>query len=158
MGASQLFPYSVQPLADRTAEVNRQYRFLLQAFTPRTVFMEVGSADGELSLRAATYVERVWCVDCAGPVHRAPSNLRRGGLGGVPLRSVDVAFSESLTELESIQQLLAPGGVHFIYGHLLPAVLLREAGFSRVQYYAGNVRVPGALARISRHATTAAYK
>lgn len=149
MGAAQLsFPYWVE----------RQFNFLLQAFTPRTVFMEVGSADGELSLRAATYVERVWCVDCAGPIGRAPCNLRRSGLGGVPLQSVDVGFSESPAELESIQQLLAPGGVHFIFGHLLPALVLREAGFSRVQYYAGNVRVPGALARISRHTTTAAYK
>jgi hypothetical protein len=149
MGAAQLsFPYWVE----------RQYNFLLQAFTPRTIFMEVGSADGELSVRAASYVERVWCVECKGSVVRAPSNLRRSGLGGVPLQSIDVAFSESPAELESIQQLLAPGGVHFVYGQLLPAVLLREAGFSRVQYYAGNVRVPGALARISRHATTAGYK
>ena len=120
--------------------------------------MEVGSADGELSLRAATFVERVWCVESAGPIGRAPCNLRRSGLGGVPVQSIDVAFSESPTELESICQLLAPGGVHFIYGHLIPALVLREAGFSRVQYYAGNVRLPGALARISSHATTAAYK
>lgn len=149
MGAAQLsFPYWVE----------RQYNFLLQSFTPRTVFMEVGSADGELSLRAATYVERVWCVESGGPIGRVPCNLRRGGLGGVPLQSVDVAFSESPTALESIQQLLVPGGVHFVCGHLLPALVLREAGFSRVQYYAGNVRVPGALARISRHTTTAAYK
>jgi len=149
MGAAQLsFPYWVE----------RQFNFVVQAFTPRTVFMEVGSAEGELSLRAASYVERVWCVECAGRIGRTPCNLRRGGLGGVPMQSVNVAFSESPTELESIHQLLVPGGVHFIYGHLLPAVVLREAGFSRVQYYAGNVRVPGALARISRHATTAAYK
>src|SRR2546423_4326073 len=96
-----------QGRAGRALDVSRQFNFLLQAFTPRTVFMEVGSADGELSLRAATYVERVWCVECAGPIGRGPCNLRRGGLGGVPLQSVDVAFSESATELESIQHLLA---------------------------------------------------
>lgn len=143
----------------RTHEaLNRRYEFLLQFFTPRTVFMEIGSPDGELSQRAATYVERVWCVDAAGPIGRAPCNLRRGGMGGVPLHSVDVAFSESLKELDSVHQVLAPGGVYFIRGQLLPALMLREAGFARVQYYAGNRRVPGALARISRYTTTAAYK
>jgi len=41
---------------------------------------------------------------------------------------------------------------------LLPALLFREAGFSRVCYYAGGVRVPAALAKISSSTTTAAYK
>lgn len=144
--------------AKRDAQVSRQFDFLLQVFTPRTVFMEVGSTDCELGLRAATYVDRVWCVDAERPVHRGPFNLRWGDLGGVPLKSVDVAFSESLRDPASVSQLLGAGGVYFIYGQLLPAQIFREAGFSRVQYFAGNLRVPGALARISRYTTTAAYK
>jgi hypothetical protein len=127
-------------------------------FTPRTVFMEIGSADCELSLRAATYVERVWCIDAARPAPRPPCNLRLGGMGGVPLESVDVAFSESLGNPDDVARVLVPDGTYFVYGQLLPAQLLREAGFSRVQYYIGNVRVPAAFAKISRFTTTAAYK
>jgi len=54
-------------------------------------------------------------------------------------------------------RLLAPGGVWFV-GELLPANLVREAGFSRVGYFSGRLRVPAPLARISRSITTAAYK
>ena len=142
----------------RDAEVSRQFDFLLRVFTPRTVFMEFGSADGELSLRAASFVERVWCVDAASRVPQPPCNLRSGGLGGVPLSSIDVAFSERPEHAEDVCRLLAPGGVWFVYGQLVPAQLFREAGFKRVQYFAGSLRVPGALARISRTTTTAAFK
>ena len=48
-------------------------------FTPRTVFMEVGSPDASLALRAAGYVERVYSIDVSGHLVqnvRAPSNLR----------------------------------------------------------------------------------
>jgi hypothetical protein len=159
MRARQLsFPLSVEPFAERTVEVNRQFDFLLKALTPRTVFMEVGSADCELSLRAASYVERVWCVDATVRLQRSPSNLRLGRMGGVPLQSIDVAFSETLADLDDIVRLLARGGVYFVYGQLLPAQIFREVGFSRVQYYAGGLRVPGPLARLSRNTTTAAYK
>jgi hypothetical protein len=144
--------------ARRDAQVSRQFDFLLQVFTPRTVFMEVGSADCELSLRAATYVERVWCVEAQRAVRGGSCNLRWGSMGGVPLNSIDVAFSESLKDPEDIARVLTRSGVYFVYGHLLPAQPFREAGFSRVQYFAGNLRVPGALARISRYTTTAAYK
>ena len=151
---------SVAPevFAKRDAEVSRQFDFLLRVFTPRTVFMDVGSADCELSLRAAGYVERVWCIDAASGVQRPPSNLRRGGMGGVDLCSIDVAFSQSLRDTDDMFRLIAPGGVWFIHGQLLAAQVLRAAGFSRVRYYAGTLRVPGALARIARAATTAAYK
>jgi hypothetical protein len=145
-------------LARRDARMNRQFDFLLQVFTPRTVFMEVGSADGELSQRAATYVERVWCVEAAAIARRPACNLRAGGMGGVPVNHVDVAFSEALHAPEDIARVLTRKGIYFVYGHLLPAQIFREAGFSRVQYYAGKLRVPAALARISRHTTTAAYK
>jgi hypothetical protein len=154
MGAQHLPFAGWQCLSRRDVEVARQFAFLLRVFTPRTVFMEIGSPDCELSLRAASYVERVWCIDAAGPGPRPPCNLR---VGGMPER-VDVAFSESLKDAEGIHRALAPEGVYFVYGELLPAQLFREAGFSRVQYYAGQVRVPAALAKISRSTTTAAYK
>jgi hypothetical protein len=142
---------------DRDAQASRQLEFLLRVFTPRTVFMELGSENGELSMRAASYVERVWCVEARRRLARAPCNLRSSGLGGVPLSSIDVAFSEAPEHAGDICRLLAPGGVWFVYGRLVPAQLFREAGFRCVQYFAGSVRVPGALARISRTTTTAAF-
>ena len=140
------------------AEAERKFRFLLRVFTPRTVFMEIGSSDGEVSVRAASYVERVWCVDALKRVSRPPCNLRCDAMGGVPLESIDVAFSERFADPEDVCRLLAPGGVWFVYGERLAAQAFREAGFARVQYFAGSLRVPGALARISRTTTTAAYK
>jgi len=154
-GARALAP---ELFSKRQAQVSRQFDFLLRVFTPRTVFMEIGSADCELSLRAASFVERVWCVDALSRIAQPPCNLRSGGMGGVPLGSIDVAFSERLENAEDVRRLLAPGGVWFVYGQLLPAQAFREAGFARVQYFAGTLRVPGALARISRITTTAAYK
>ena len=142
----------------RHPQVDQRFEFPLRVFTPRTVFMEMGSADGELSVRAASFVERVWRVDAQSPVSRPPCNLRSSGMGGVPLSSIDVAFSEHPRSAEDVCRLLAPGGVWFVYGQLLPAQLFREAGFARVQYFAGGVRVPAALARISRTTTTAACK
>ena len=138
--------------------MRRPLDFLLPLLTPRTVFMDIAPADCALALRAASYVERVWCVEPPEKLLRAPCNLRWAGLGGVPVKSVDVAFSESLKKPHDVRELLAPGGVYFVYGPLLPAQLFREAGYSHVRYYAGNVRVPAALARISRSTTTAAYK
>ena len=142
----------------RDAQVRRQFDFLLRVFTPRTVFMEMGASDCELSLRAASFVERVWCIDALSRVQQPPCNLRTDVMGGVPLRSIDVAFSERLTDAQDVCRVLAPGGVWFVYGQLLPALVFREAGFSRVQYFAGGLRVPAPLARLSRTTTTAAYK
>jgi hypothetical protein len=142
----------------REAEIAWQFRFLLRVFTPRTVFMEIGSSDCELSMRAASYVERVWCVDALRRVSQPPCNLRWDAMGGVPLQSIDVAFSERFADPEDVCRVLAPGGVWFVHRELLPAQAFREAGFARVRYFAGALRVPGALARISRTTTTAAYK
>jgi hypothetical protein len=154
-GARAIAP---EAFARRDAEVERQFDFLLRAFTPRTVFMEIGSADGELCVRAASYVERVWCVDAACRVSRPPCNLRVAPFAAVPAKSVDVVFSGSVKDPEAIHRLLSPHGVYFVHGQLLPAQLFREAGFSKVHYFAGNMRVPGALARISRSTTTAVFK
>jgi hypothetical protein len=145
-------------LAGCPAQVARQVEFVLHALTPRTVFMEAGSADGELSVRVAAYVERVWCVDAATRPARLPCNVRCARIGGVPVESIDVAFSESLENPDDFHCLLKPGGVWFVYGKLVPARALRGAGFSRVQYYGGNLPLPRAFARFSRAASTAAYK
>ena len=142
---------------ERLAGLERQFDFLLRLLTPRTVFMEVGSPQGELSRRVAGYVERVWCVEAEAQVQRAPCNLRAGGLGGVPLRSIDVAFSERFESPLEIRALLKPGGVWLLWGKAEAAALAR-AGFARIEYYAGRLRVPHALARISRTAVTAAYR
>jgi hypothetical protein len=142
-------------------EAQRQFNFLLRAFTPRTVFMQIGPADAALALLAASYVERVWLVAGPGNVARAPCNLRllrSGGVAAMRSESVDVAFSEAPKDAEEVCRVLVRGGVYFAHGQLLPAQIFREAGFSRVQYFAGNVRVPAALARISHNTTTAAYK
>jgi hypothetical protein len=120
--------------------------------------MEIGATDAELALRAASFVERVWYVDAESRAARPPCNLRVSGMGGVPLSSIDVAFSERPEHAEDLCRLLAAGGVWFVYGRLVPARLFREAGFARVQYFAGGLRVPGALARVSRTTTTAAYR
>jgi hypothetical protein len=146
----------------RDAQVAQQFDFLLQAFTPRTVFMDIGSADCALSLRAATYVERVWCVESAtgrfGASGRPLCNLRHGAMGDVPLQSIHVAFSQTLRSAHDVWRLLAPDGVYFVYGRFIPLETLREAGFSRVQYYAGSLRIPAVLARACRSSVTAAYK
>jgi hypothetical protein len=156
--------FAPQVFAQRDAEITRQLDLLLRVFTPRTVFMEIGSPDCELALRAATYVERVWCIEAPRGVARGlrpPCNLRllrSGGLAAMAAQSIDVAFSETLKRPEEVHRALVPGGVYFVYGALLPAQLMRKAGFSRVVYYAGKLRVPAALARISRSTTTAAFK
>jgi hypothetical protein len=150
--------------ARRDQEIDRQLELLLRVFTPRTIFLDIGSTDCELALRAASYVERVWAVEPPQSIPRsvgAPCNLRllrSGGVAAMAAGSVDVAFSETLRNPDEVWRALAPNGVYFIYGQLLPALLFREAGFSRVAYYAGNVRVPAALARISRSTATAAHK
>ncbi len=164
--ASAGSPAHVAPefFAQRDAEIARRFEFLVRFFTPRTVFLELGTRDYELSLRAATYVDRVWSVDAPHAITRGvrpPTNLRllrTGGLSAIPSASVDVAFSEELKDPERVHRVLAPGGIWFVAGPLLPAQLFREAGFSRVVYYAGRVPVPLSLAKMSRAITVAAHK
>ncbi len=162
--AGSLAPVAPEFFARRDAEIARRFEFLLRFFTPRTVFLELGTRDCELSLRAATYVDRVWSVDAPHGITRGvrpPTNLRvlrTGGLAAIPTESVDVAFSEELKDPERVHRVLAPGGIWFVAGQLLPPQLFREAGFSRVVYYVGNTRVPASLARLSRVTTMAAHK
>ncbi len=130
--ASAGSPARVAPefFAQRDAEIARRFEFLLRFFTPRTVFLELGTRDCELSLRAATYVDRVWSVDAPYGIARGvrpPTNLtvlRAGGLGAIAAESVDVAFSEELKEPERVHRVLVPGGIYFVGGRLAPASAL----------------------------------
>ena len=143
--------------AGRERELARQLGLLLRMFTPRTVFMDLFPRDCERALRAASYVERVWCIAPGEPARRPPCNLRTSGMGGVPLVSIDVAFSERFAHAEDVRRLLAPGGVWFVYGRLVPSRQVRAAGFTRVRYYASTLPLPGALARLSRAPVSAAF-
>jgi hypothetical protein len=134
------------------------FDLLLPRLTPRMVFLEIGARGCELSLLVAGYVERVWCVESQAAPERAPCNLRRGSLGGVPVESVDLAFSERLEHAADVRALLKKSGLWLLYGTVIRAQALRTAGFSRVAHYAAGLRLPPALARICRTPVTVAYK
>jgi len=115
---------------------------LLQRFTPRTVFMEIGAGDCSLALLAASYVERVYAVDPAKRIvdgRLPPLNLRLllsdedTGIP-VPEGSVDLAFSARPTaaRLRLARQCLASGGL-FVTSDLGSRQLALEAGFARVR-------------------------
>lgn len=155
---------ALELFARRRRELDQRFQLLLRFFTPGTIFMEIGARDCQLALRAASYVERVWAVEPQqriARVVRPPTNLRvvrSDALAAIPAGSVDVAFSDGLKDLDGIHRLLADRGVYLVCGQLLPAQLFREARFSGVAHYAGNLRVPAALAHVSRAITIAAYK
>jgi len=144
---------------------NNQFGFLARRFTPRTVFMDIGSSDCELALQAASYVERVYAIDVSGRFLQSvlvPLNLRLVLCGGVripvPEASVDVAFSggfidqlhadDAREHLLSVLRTLASGGTYICKSNF-PQQLrrtMRAAGFRAVACYAGALRVPWALA------------
>ena len=129
------------------------YAMLEARFTPRTVFMEIGSADQTLALRAASYVERVYSVDVSGQLaqsRRAPCNLRLVGCDGVripvPEATVDIAWSGDFIDrlqpdaaaehLQSVHRSLARGG-EYLFTTLQTVAEVRKrlfaAGFSVVR-------------------------
>jgi len=144
-GAALRTPWKFSP-----SKVEDPYRLLEARFTPRTVFMEIGSPDQTLALRAASYVERVYSIDVSGqlaPSRRAPSNLRLVGCDGVripvPEGSIDIAWSgdfldrlqpEAAAEhLKSVHGALAHGG-EYLFTTQQPLAEVRRrvfaAGFS----------------------------
>ena len=150
--------------SDAKPKSQNDFGFLQRRFTPRTVFMAIGAARveeiGELALRAASYVERVYAVDVSGQFLQsvlAPCNLRLVLCDGVripvPEACVDVAWSgqfldhlhpgDRLEHLKSVRRSLAPGGMYFCASR----GPFRDAGFSTVRCYAGHVRIPMAAAR-----------
>lgn len=132
--------------------------------TPRTVFMQLGGRDWALALRAASFAERVYVLDSAGPPPRGvrlPVNLRLVRVDdfgvGVPEGSVDVAFTDEPLErrafLRDVRHALAERGVLVCAAASATARELRElllgAGFRRLRFYAGTVRLPYWLARLA---------
>lgn len=129
------------------------FAFLESRFTPRTVFMEIGSPDASLALRAAGYVERVYSIDVRGHFVqslRAPGNLRVVLCDGIriplPEGTIDIAWSgefmdhlhaeDALAHLESVRRGLAHAGeYHFTTQQ--PTMEVRKrlfaAGFSAVR-------------------------
>jgi Methyltransferase domain len=129
------------------------FAFLESRFTPRTVFMEVGSPDASLALQAAGYVERVYSIDVSGHLVqnlRAPSNLRVVLCDGIhiplPEAAIDIAWSgefmdhlqpaDSLLHMKSVRHgLVDAGEYHFTTQQ--PAMEVRRrlfaAGFSAVR-------------------------
>lgn len=123
--------------------------------------MDVGAADCELALQAASYVERVYAVDVSGHFLQnvlVPCNLRLVLCDGVripvPEASVDVAFSggfidqlhpdDAREHLQSIRRSLVPGGEYACISRFPRQTRNRmlAAGFSSVRCYAGAVRLP----------------
>jgi len=121
-------------------------------FTPRTVFMEIGSPDPTLAVRAASYVERVYSIQVgqAQPGVRAPCNLRPVLCDGiripVPEATIDIAWSgdfmdrlqgEAVTEhLQGVYRGLVSGG-EYLFTTQQPVAEVRKqlfaAGFSVVR-------------------------
>jgi SAM-dependent methyltransferase len=129
------------------------YAMLEARFTPRTVFMEVGSPDASLALRAAGYVERVYSIDVSGHLVqnvRAPSNLRIVLCDGIniplPEAAIDIAWGgdfidhlhadDAAAHLESVSQGLVSGG-EYLFTTLQSVIEVRRrlfaAGFSAVR-------------------------
>jgi len=129
------------------------YAMLEARFTPRTVFMEVGSPDPTLALRAASYVERVYSIDVSGQLAqnlRAPCNLRVVLCDGVriplPEATIDVAWSgdfmdqlradDAALHVESVHRGLVRGGEYLFTTQQTVAEVRRRlfaAGFSVVR-------------------------
>jgi SAM-dependent methyltransferase len=130
----------------------REFALLAPRLTPRSVFMDIGSADCQLALQAASYVERVYAIDVSGRFLQSvlvPLNLRLVLCGGVripvPEASVDVAFSggfvdqlhpeDAAEHLASVRRSLAPRG-EYICRTASPSAVRRRmlaAGFSKVR-------------------------
>jgi SAM-dependent methyltransferase len=129
------------------------FTFLASRFTPRTVFMEVGSPDASLALRAAGYVERVYSIDVSGHLVqnvRAPGNLRIVLCDGIhiplPEAAIDLAWGgdfidhlhadDAAAHLESVSHGLVSGG-EYLFTTQQSAIEVRRrlfaAGFSAVR-------------------------
>lgn len=144
----------------RRRNLERQAAFLRRRVGLESVYMEVGCDDCALARRIAGDVERVYALDI--------SEDRMGRLGGppnlvrvvhdgvripVPEASVDLAYSHRpvLSQLAGICRALRDGGVYWTSwrgaaGEWRGACY--DAGFSRVRFYVGVLRVPFVLARV----------
>jgi hypothetical protein len=144
--------------ARRERDAERELRQLRSALDLNSVFLEIGAADCALARRVAGYADRVYALDITDDLMGrlgGPPNLVRMMHDGVriplPEAQVDVAFSRNLviSQLPGICHALKDGGVYFTSSKG-PAAELRaaffDAGFSRLRFYVGAVRVPYLLA------------
>ena len=152
--------FSEAQYAQRERDAERQFKALRAALDLNSVFLDIGAGDCVLSRRVAGYVERVYALDITDDLMGrlgGPPNLVRMMHDGVriplPEAEVDVAFSPNLTisQLPGICHALKDGGTYFTSSKG-PAAELREvffdAGFSKLRFYVGAVRVPYLLAGV----------
>jgi hypothetical protein len=158
LGTSATLRFSEAQFAERERDAERQFKALRAALDLNSVFLDIGAGDCVLSRRVAGYVERVYALDITDDLMGrlgGPPNLVRMMHDGVriplPQAEVDVAFSRNLTisQLPGICHALKDGGTYFTSSKG-PAAELREvffdAGFSKLRFYVGAVRVPYLLA------------
>ena len=144
----------------RQRNVARQLAFLKPRLGLESVFMEVGCGDCALARKIAGDVERVYALEVSEDLMGrlgGPPNLVRLVHDGVripvPEASVDLAYSTRLviSQLPGICRALKDGGVFWTTSRGPAAELRRayyDAGFSRVRFYVGALRVPYPLARV----------
>lgn len=149
-----------QHIERRQRNVARQLAFLKPRLGLEAVFMEVGCGDCSLSRKMAGDVERAYALEVSEDLMGrlgGPPNLVRLVHDGVripvPEGIVDLAYSTRLviSQLPGVCRALKDGGVFWTTSRG-PAAELRtacyEAGFSRVRFYVGTLRVPYLLARV----------
>jgi hypothetical protein len=150
--------FSEAHFAQRERDAERELKSLRRALDLHKVFLEIGAGDCALSRRVAGYVDRAYALDVTDDLMGrlgGPPNLVRMMHDGVriplPEAEVDVAFSRHLTisQLPGICHALKDGGVYLTTSKG-PASELREvfydAGFSKLRFYVGAVRLPYVLA------------
>jgi hypothetical protein len=157
MGTSAL-RFSEAQFAQRERDAERELKALRGVLDLHKVFLEIGAGDCALARRVAGYAERAYALDISDDMMGrlgGPPNLVRMMHDGVriplPQAEVDVAFSRYLTisQLPGICNALKDGGL-YITSSKGPASELRQvfldAGFSKLRFYVGGVRVPYLLA------------
>ena len=144
----------------RQRNAARAFAFLAPRLGLESVFLEVGCGDCALARKIAGDVERVYALEVSEDL--------MGRLGGppnlvrivhycvripIPQGAVDLAYSTRLviSQLPGICRALKDGGVYWTTSKG-PATELRaayyDAGFSRVRFHVGGLRVPYVLARV----------
>ena len=114
--------------ASRERDIGWNMAQLKPYLRPGCTFLEVGAGDCALASRVAQTAARVFAVDISARARklRLPRNVRfvktSGTDIGVPIETVDVAFSDQLmehlhpddaiTQLKNIRRALKPGGVY----------------------------------------------
>ena len=144
----------------RQRDVVRTFAFLKPRLGLESVFMEVGCGDCALSRKVAGEVERVYALEVSEDLMGrlgGPPNLVRIVHDGmripVPEGVVDLAYSSRLvmSQLRGICRALRDGGVYWTSSRGPAAELLAacyDAGFSKLRFYVGALRVPYLLARV----------